>query len=61
MSKTLYLELNDRSKQIFKSVIEAYLTSGEPIGSKTLSNKLGFNISSSAIRSIMANLQIEGL
>ena len=55
MSKTLYLELNDRSKQIFKSVIEAYLTSGEPIGSKTLSNKLGFNISSSAIRSIMAN------
>ena len=61
MSKTLYLELNDRSKQIFKSVIEAYLTSGEPIGSKTLSNKLGFNISSSAIRSIMANLQKEGL
>jgi len=61
MSKTLYLELNDRSKQIFKSVIEAYLTSGEPIGSKTLSNKLGINISSSAIRSIMANLQKEGL
>ena len=61
MSKTLYLELNDRSKQIFKIVIESYLKSGEPIGSKTLSNKLGINISSSAIRSIMANLQKEGL
>jgi len=61
MSKTLYLELNDRSKQIFKSVIESYLKSGEPIGSKTLSNKLGIDLSSSAVRSIMANLQKEGL
>ena len=61
MSKTLYLELNDRSKQIFKSVIESYLESGEPIGSETLSKKLGINISASTIRSIMANLQEEGL
>jgi len=61
MSKTLYLELNDRSKQIFKSVIESYLESGEPIGSETLSKKLGINISASTIRSIMANLQEGGL
>ena len=61
MSKTLYLELNDRSKQIFKSVIESYLESGEPIGSETLCKKLGINISASTIRSIMANLQEEGL
>ena len=37
MSKTLYLELSNRSKQIFKSVIESYLESGEPVGSETLS------------------------
>ena len=61
MSKTLYLELNDRSRKIFKNVIELYLESGEAIGSETLSNKLGINISASAIRSIMANLQKEGL
>jgi len=61
MSKTLYLELNDVSKKIFKSVIESYLESGEPVGSETLSKKLGINISASAIRSIMANLQKEGL
>ena len=61
MSKTLYLELSNRSKQIFKCVIESYLESGEPVGSETLSKKLGINISSSAIRSIMANLQKDGL
>ena len=61
MSKTLYLELSNRSKQIFKSVIESYLDSGEPIGSEVLSKKLGINISASAIRSILANLQKEGL
>jgi len=61
MSKTLYLELTLISKQIFKSVIESYLKTGEPVGSETLSKKLGINISASAIRSIMANLQKEGL
>jgi len=61
MSKTLYLELSDRSKQIFKGVIESYLDSGEPVGSEALSKKLGINISTSTIRSIMANLQKEGL
>ena len=61
MSKTLYLELSDRSKQIFKSVIESYLESGEPVGSETLSKKLGIEISASAIRSILSNLQKEGL
>lgn len=61
MSKTLYLELSHLSKQIFKSVIESYLKTGEPVGSETLSKKLGINISASSIRSIMANLQKEGL
>jgi heat-inducible transcriptional repressor len=61
MSKTLYLELSDRSKQIFKSVIESYLETGEPVGSKTLSEKFGINISASTIRSILLNLQKEGL
>ena len=60
MSKTLYLEISNKSKQVFKSFIELYLESGQPVGSDTLSKKLGINISSSNIRSIMANLQKEG-
>jgi len=61
MSKNLYLELSDRSKQILKSVVESYLETGDPTGSETILSKIGFNISSSSIRSILANLQKEGL
>ena len=61
MSKTLYLELTLISKQIFKSVIESYLKTGEPVGSETLSKKFGINISASNIRLILANLEKEGL
>ena len=36
MSKNIYAELNDRSKQIFKSVVETYLKTGSPSGSETI-------------------------
>ena len=61
MSKTLYLELSEKSKHVFKSVIKSYLETGEPVGSETLSKKIGINISASAVRSILANLQKNGL
>ena len=61
MSKTLYFDLSDKSKHVFKSVIESYLETGEPVGSETLLKKFGINISASAVRSILANLQKEGL
>ena len=61
MSENLYVELSDRSKQIFKSVVETYLETGSPSGSETLLKKGGINLSSSSIRSILANLQKEGL
>ena len=35
MSENLYVELSDRSKQIFKSVVETYLETGSPSGSET--------------------------
>ena len=49
MSKTLYLELNDRSKQILKSVVETYLETGMPAGSETILKKAGINTSSSRV------------
>ena len=61
MSENLYLELSDRSKQIFKSVVETYLETGSPSGSETILKKGGIDISSSSIRLILANLQKEGL
>ena len=61
MSKNLYVELSLRSKQILKSVVESYLETGAPSGSETILKKVGINISSSSIRSILADLQKEGL
>ena len=61
MSENLYVELSDRSKQIFKSVVETYLETGSPSGSETILKKAGLNLSSSSIRLILANLQKEGL
>ena len=61
MSENLYLELSDRSKQIFKSVVETYLETGSPSGSETILKRAGINLSSSSIRSILVELQNEGL
>ena len=61
MSKNLYLELSERSKQILKGVVESFLETGDPAGSETILKKIGINISPSSIRLILANLQKEGL
>lgn len=61
MTENIYVELSDRSKQIFKSVVETYLDTGSPSGSETILKKAGLDMSSSSIRSILANLQKEGL
>ena len=61
MSENLYAELNNRSKQIFKSVVETYLETGSPSGSETILKRGDIDISSSSIRAILSNLQKEGL
>ena len=61
MKSNLYLELTDRTKQIFKAVVETYLETGSPSGSETVLKKAGLDISSASVRSILSNLQKEGL
>ena len=39
MSKNLYLELSERSKQILKGVVESFLETGDPAGSETILKK----------------------
>ena len=61
MVDNLYAELNDRSKLIFKKLVESYLKTGSPAGSETIMRMGGLNLSSASIRSILSNLQKEGL
>ncbi len=54
-------ELSDRSREIFRLVVETYVETGEAVGSRTLSRKAGLNLSPATIRNIMADLQDMGL
>ncbi|MBI3514987.1 MAG: heat-inducible transcriptional repressor HrcA [Proteobacteria bacterium] len=54
-------ELNERSREIFRHIVEAYVETGEPIGSRTLSRRLGTALSPATIRNVMADLEDAGL
>ena len=54
-------ELNDRTRTIFRVVVESYLESGTPVGSRTLSKIGGLNLSPASIRNVMQDLEEAGL
>ena len=54
-------ELSERSRDIFRHIVDAYVETGEPIGSRTLSRKLGLDLSPATIRNVMADLEDLGL
>jgi heat-inducible transcriptional repressor len=54
-------ELNDRSREIFRQIVETYLMTGEPVGSRNLSRLLPMSLSPASIRNVMADLEAAGL
>jgi heat-inducible transcriptional repressor len=54
-------ELNDRTRNIFRMVVESYLDNGAPIGSRTISKFPGLNLSPASIRNVMQDLEEAGL
>ncbi len=54
-------ELNERSREIFRHIVEAYVETGEPIGSRTVSRRLLVSLSPATIRNVMADLEDAGL
>jgi heat-inducible transcriptional repressor len=54
-------ELSGRAREIFRLVVEGYLKSGHPVGSKTLAGEGGLNLSPASIRSVLAELETLGL
>jgi heat-inducible transcriptional repressor len=54
-------EMNERTRDIFRRVVEGYLLSGEPVGSRTLSRALNESLSAATIRNVMADLEFLGL
>ena len=54
-------ELDQRSREIFRSIVETYLETGEPLGSRTLSRALPMSLSPATIRNVMQDLEMLGL
>jgi len=54
-------KLDERSREIFKNIVDAYLATGEPIGSRTLSMRLNSSLSPATVRNVMSDLEDAGL
>ena len=52
-------DLDDRSREVFRRVVEGYLDSGEPVGSRTLTRSM--TVSAATIRNVMQDLEYLGL
>lgn len=55
------LELTDRARDVFRIVVESYLGSGAPVGSRTISKLGQMNLSPASIRNVMQDLEELGL
>jgi len=60
-AKMLAAELGERPREVFRHLVDAFLTSGEPVGSRTLSQRLPVSLSPASIRNVMADLEAMGL
>jgi len=54
-------DLNERSREVLRLVVEAYVETGEPIGSRSVSRQLEMSLSAATIRNVMADLEDSGL
>jgi heat-inducible transcriptional repressor len=54
------MELTERQRRILRGVVEAYVATGQPVGSRTLVERSGLDVSSSTVRSELAELEAQG-
>ena len=53
--------LNDRAREILRRIVETYLATGEPVGSRNLSRELPMTLSPASVRNVMSDLEHLGL
>ncbi|MEW5704034.1 MAG: heat-inducible transcriptional repressor HrcA [Pseudomonadota bacterium] len=56
-----FVELSERSREIFSRIVDAYVATGSPVGSAVLARKLNVPLSSATVRNVMADLEAAGL
>ena len=61
MTSVPVTELSERARDVFRQVVDSYLGSGAPVGSRTISKLPGMNLSPASIRNVMQDLEELGL
>src|SRR5258708_638744 len=54
-------QLNERSRDIFRQIVESYLATGEPVGSRNISRLITVPLSPASVRNVMSDLEQLGL
>src|ERR1700722_5936285 len=54
-------QLDERSREIFRQIVESYLATGEPVGSRNISRLIPITLSPASVRNVMADLEALGL
>jgi heat-inducible transcriptional repressor len=60
-SKHILSDMTLRSREVFRRVVEGYLSSGDPVGSRTLTRSMSEKLSAATIRNVMQDLEFLGL
>src|SRR6478609_2060263 len=55
------VQINERSREIFKQIVENYLATGEPVGSRNISRIIPMTLSPASVRNVMQDLEQLGL
>ena len=54
-------QLNERSREIFRQIVESYLATGEPVGSRNIARIIPMTLSPASVRNVMQDLEQLGL
>lgn len=60
-NENILSDMNDRTREVFRRIVEGYIESGEPMGSRTLTRSLSEKISPATVRNVMQDLEYLGL
>src|SRR5436853_3503387 len=60
-SQVTLAQLNERSRDIFRQIVESYLATGEPVGSRNISRLITTPLSPASVRNVMSDLEQAGL
>ncbi|WP_072506088.1 heat-inducible transcriptional repressor HrcA [Phaeobacter porticola] len=60
-STDILKDMNERSRDVFRAVVESYLENGDPVGSRTLTRTLNEKVSAATVRNVMQDLEHLGL